>query len=90
MRFPGLLRFGYGMEVVLRWWGRGVGKWREFSRAVVVVVVKSQAICAFYLFVWLRKVSRSVGTFFWRVGRVLFCVGLRVGKQAAAIISKRT
>ena len=49
MRFPGLLRFGCGMEVVLRWWGRGVGKWREFARAVVVVVVvKSQAICAFY------------------------------------------
>jgi len=45
----------------------------------------------FILFVWLRKVSRSVGIIiFWRVGRVLFYVGLRVGKQVTAIISRKT
>jgi len=51
----GLLRLGCRVEVVLLWWGRGVGKSRRFGRAVVVV--NSQAICAF-LFVcslgWVR------------------------------------
>jgi len=43
------------------------------------------------VFVWLRKVSRSVGIMiFWRVGRVLFYVGLRVGKQVTAIIPWKT
>jgi len=44
------------------------------------------------LFVWLRKVSWRVGIFFffWRVGRVLFYVGHRVGKQVTAIISRKT